>query len=101
MQAAALVELDSLETGILRKIVHPKTLGDSLKERARIVLAASEGLNNRQIALVLRPISEPCILICFLLCLSHKFRFVSPRRSFSFVSVSAFSAMYSTLPSVV
>jgi len=28
------------------------TLGDSLKERARIVLAASEGLNNRQIVKV-------------------------------------------------
>jgi len=46
---AAMVELDSLETGILCKIVRSKTLGDSLKERARIVLAASEGLNNRQI----------------------------------------------------
>jgi transposase len=46
---AALVELDSQETAILRKIVRSKTLGDSLKERSQIVLAASEGLTNRQI----------------------------------------------------
>ena len=45
---AALVELDSLETAILRKIVRSKTLGDSLKERSQIVLAASEGLTNRR-----------------------------------------------------
>ena len=43
---AALVELDSQETAILRKIVRSKTLGDSLKERSQIVLAASEGLTN-------------------------------------------------------
>ena len=46
---AALVELDLHETAILRKIVRSKTLGDSLKERSQIVLAASEGLTNRQI----------------------------------------------------
>ena len=45
----AMVELDSLETGILCKIVRSKTLGTSLKERATIVLAASDGLTNRQI----------------------------------------------------
>jgi len=49
---AALVELDLLESGILRKIIRSKTLGVSLKERTRIVLAASEGLNNRQIVKV-------------------------------------------------
>jgi hypothetical protein len=46
---AAFVELDSQESGILRKIVRSKTLGDSLKERARSVLLASEGLTNHQI----------------------------------------------------
>ena len=46
---ASLVELDSQKTVILRKIVRSKTLGDSLKERSQIVLAASEGLTNRQI----------------------------------------------------
>ena len=46
---AALVELDSLETAILRKIVLSKTLGSTLKERSQIVLAAAEGLTNRQI----------------------------------------------------
>lgn len=46
---AAMVALDSLERVILCKIIRSKTLGDSLKERATIVLAASEGLNNRQI----------------------------------------------------
>ena len=46
---AALVELDLSETSILRKMIRSKTLGDSLKERATIVLAASEGLSNRQI----------------------------------------------------
>jgi len=37
---AAMVELDLLEADILRKIVQLKTLGDLLKERATIVLAA-------------------------------------------------------------
>jgi len=46
---AAMVELDLLETGILRNIIRFKKLGDSLKERATNVLAASEGPNNRQI----------------------------------------------------
>ena len=46
------LELDSLETGILCKIICSKTLGDSLKERTRILLAASEGLNHRQIVKV-------------------------------------------------
>ena len=47
---ASLVELDAFESGILRKNVRSKTLGDSLKERSTIVLSASEGYNNRQIA---------------------------------------------------
>ena len=46
---AALVELDAFEMAILRKIVHSKTLGTSLQDRARIVLLASEGLTNRQL----------------------------------------------------
>jgi len=47
---AALVELDADEATILRKIVLSKTLGENLKERVQIVLAASEGWSNRQIA---------------------------------------------------
>ena len=46
---ALLVELDLPEKSILHKIILSKTLGVSLQERARIVLAASEGLANRQI----------------------------------------------------
>ena len=45
----ALAALDSPEAAILRDIVRSKTLGGSLKERSRIVPAASEGLTNRQI----------------------------------------------------
>ena len=46
---AALVELDAFEVAILQKIVHSKTLGTSLQDRARIVLLAGEGLTNRQL----------------------------------------------------
>ena len=46
---AVLVELGTQEKSILHKIVRSKTLGSSLRERAQIVLAASEGLANRQI----------------------------------------------------
>jgi len=46
---AALVKLDTQESAILRKIIRSKTLDDSLKDRAQIVLAASEGVTNRQI----------------------------------------------------
>lgn len=46
---AALVELGVLEKSILHKIVCSKTLGSSLRERSQIVLAASEGVTNRQI----------------------------------------------------
>jgi hypothetical protein len=46
---AVLVELGLQEKLILHKIFCSKTLGSALKERAQIVLAASEGLANRQI----------------------------------------------------
>ena len=47
---AALVNLDEQEAAILRKIVHSKTLGLSLRERSQIVLGAADGLTNRQAA---------------------------------------------------
>jgi len=46
---AALVELDEQESNILRKIVHSRTLGLSLRERSQIDLGAADGLTNRQI----------------------------------------------------
>jgi transposase len=46
---AASVKLNDQEAAILRKIVHSKTLGLSLRERSQIVLVASVGLTNRQI----------------------------------------------------
>ena len=46
---AVFVELDTREKSILHKIVRSKTLGCSLRERSQIVLAASEGMVNRQI----------------------------------------------------
>ena len=46
---AAAIDIRHAEQEILRKILRSKTLGAALQERARIVLAASEGLTNVQI----------------------------------------------------
>jgi transposase len=43
------ITLSAHEQGLLQKIVRSRTLGSDLRERAQIVLAASDGLNNRQI----------------------------------------------------
>lgn len=50
MAKAVVIELTQKERVILEKIVKSKTIGTDARQRAQIVLAASEGMNNKKVS---------------------------------------------------